>query len=290
MHPLRQRMIEDMQLRGLSRSTQERYLQAIRLLARHYNTPPDQLTEEDLRQYFLYLHTEKQASRSTSTVTLCAIKFFYEQTIQRPWPILNFVRAPKEHKLPVVLSPDEVRWVLLQVKKPAYRVCLTTIYGCGLRLMEGVQLQVGHIDSARMMLHIHAGKGQKDRYVPLPYPVLDLLRAHWRTHRDPMWLFPPSVARTAGPAAPAAQPMVHSGLQRAFQLAVTASGIHKHATIHTLRHSWATHLLEAGVNLRYIQTWLGHQSANTTAVYTHLTQHAEAIATDAIRGLFADWA
>ena len=284
MTPLRQRMIEDMQLRGLSRSTQERYLQAVGLLARHYHRPPDQLTEDDLRQYFLYLRTEQHASRSTSTVTLCAIKFFYEHTIHRPWPILDFVRAPKEHKVPVVLSPDEVRRVLAQVRKPAYRVCLTTIYGSGLRLMEGLQLQVAHIDSARMLLHIHAGKGQKDRYVPLPQPVLDRLRAHWRTHRDPIWLFPASGSRTAGPPL-AAQPMMRSGLQRAFQLAVDASGIHKHATIHTLRHSWATHLLEAGVNLRVIQTWLGHTSPSTTARYTHLTGKTEAQATEAVNQL-----
>lgn len=285
MHPLRQRMIEDMQLRGLARSTQQRYLQAIGLLARHYNTPPDQLTEDDLRQYFLYLRTEKHVSRSTSTVTLCAIKFLYEHTIHRPWPILDFVRAPKEHKVPVVLSPDEVHRVLAQVRKPAYRVCLTTIYGSGLRLMEGLQLQVAHIDSARMMLHIHAGKGQKDRYVPLPHSVLERLRTHWRTHRNPIWLFPATTSRTANPPLPAAQPMVGSGLQRAFQIAVHASGIHKHATIHTLRHSWATHLLEAGVNLRVIQTWLGHSSPSTTALYTHLTGKTEAQATEAINQL-----
>lgn len=286
MTPLRQRMLEDMQLRGLSVLTQQRYLQAISLLARHYNTSPDQLTEEELRQYFLYLRNEKQVARSTSTVALCAIKFLFEQTLQRPWPILDFVRAPKEHKLPVVLSIEEVHSILSLVRIPQYRVCLATIYACGLRLMEGVQLQVSQIDSARMVIHIRASKGNKDRYVPLPQPVLELLRSHWRTHRHPIWLFPAHRPGTDAPLATASYPMARSGIQRAFLKAVEQSGCRKHATVHTLRHSWATHLLEAGVNLRIIQVWLGHQSPTTTALYTHLTQQAEAVATTTSQRLF----
>jgi site-specific recombinase XerD len=279
-------MLEDMQLRGLSVLTQERYLQAISLLARHYNTAPDQLTEEQLRQYFLYLRNEKQVARSTSTVTLCAIKFLFEQTLRRPWPILDFVRAPKEHKLPVVLSTEEVRSILSRIRTPHYRVCLATIYACGLRLMEGVELHVSQIDSTRMNIHIRASKGNKDRYVPLPQPALALLRTHWRTHRNPTWLFPADLPGTNAPFTPASDPMGRAGVQRAFLKAVEESGCRKHATVHTLRHSWATHLLEAGVNLRVIQVWLGHQSPSTTALYTHLTQQAEAVATTTSQRLF----
>jgi site-specific recombinase XerD len=176
MTPLRKHMIEDMQLRGLSARTQEVYLYAVRDLARYFRRSPDQLKDEDLRRYFLYLRTEKKLSRSSTTIALCAIKFLYETTLQQPWPTLELVRPPKQYKLPVVLSREEVRRILAEVRIALYRVCLTTIYSCGLRLSEARQLRVTDIDSSRMMLRIH-GKGNKDRYVPLPQRTLELLRA-----------------------------------------------------------------------------------------------------------------
>jgi integrase/recombinase XerD len=284
MTPLRRRMLEDMQLRGLSPKTQQAYLQAVHHLAEYYSKAPDQLTEEELRQYFLYLRNEKRVSRSTSTVALCACKFLYEQTLQRPWPILDFIRPPKAKSLPVVLSVDEVRCVLGCVRVPHYRVCLSTISAGGLRLQEGVSLQVAQIDSARMFIHVQGGKGGKDRYVPLPQRTLTILRAHWRTHHHPVWLFPASRA-AGGERQTARAPLAVRGVQHAFRAAVAESGLHKYATVHTLRHSWATHLLEAGVNLRLIQVWLGHHSPTTTAVYTHLTRKAEELATEAINQL-----
>lgn len=280
MTPLRQRMLEDMQLRGLSPNTQRCYVQAVQHCAHHFGTSPALLSEEELRQYFLYLCNDKRVSRSTATVALCAIKFLYEHTLHRSWPILAFIRPAKEHKLPVVLSVDEVQCILGCVRLPHYRVCLTTIYAAGLRIQEGVQLQVAQIDSRRMMIHVQGGKGGKDRYIPLSPRTLTLLRAHWLTHRHPIWLFP---ARRSGQAAPA--PMAVEGLGRAFRAAVAECGIQKPATVHTLRHSWATHLLEAGVNLRVIQTWLGHTSPSTTALYTHLTGKTEAHATEVINRL-----
>ena len=161
MTPLRQRMIEDMQLRGLSEITQDRYVRAVRQLADHYGKSPDKITEEELRRYFLYLKNEKQASRSTCTVALCGIKFFYEHTLKREWPTLTMIRPPKEHKLPVVLSVDEVQQLLGHVRLYHYRVCLSTIYACGLRVSEGVELQVTQVDGARMLLHVRQGKGAK---------------------------------------------------------------------------------------------------------------------------------
>ncbi len=286
MTPLRQRMIEDMQLRGLSLHTQRAYVQAIELLARHYHKSPDLLTEEDLRLYFLYLRNEKQASRSTSTVALCAIKFLFEKTLQRPWPVLDFIRAPKEHKLPVVLSRDEVQHLLSCIRMPHYRLCLTTIYACGLRLMEGVCLQVSQIDSARLLVHIQGSKGNKDRYISFPAPLLAPLREFWRTHRNPRWLFPARTKGTGFPVPHASRPMANESLQGALRIALAESGISKHVTVHTFRHSWATHLLEAGVNVRLIQVWLGHSSLNTTAVYTHLTEQAEAVAVLTSQHLF----
>ena len=282
MTTLRQRMLEDMQLRGLAPRTQTSYLQAVQQLATHYGKPPEQITEEELRQYFLYLRNEKRVARNTCTVALCAFKFLYEHTLQHPWPILAFIRPPRTQTLPVVLSVDEVRQILHAIRVPQYRVCLSTIYACGLRLQEGIQLQVPQIDSARMQLHVRGGKGGKDRYLPLPQCTLALLRTHWRTHRHPVWLFPARAAVVTGLPHTATTPMAVRSVQHAFRVAVVASGLHKHATVHTLRHSWATHLLEAGVNLRLIQAWLGHNSPKTTAVYTHLTRAAEALATDAI--------
>lgn len=285
MTPLRQRMIEDMQLRGFSARTQECYVAAVRQLAAHYHTSPDRLSEEDLRQYFLYLANEKKVARATATIALCGIKFFYERTLQRSWTTLRFVRPPREKKLPVVLSRDEVRQVLALVRIPVYRVCLTTIYACGLRLLEGARLQVPDVDGARMVLHIH-GKGKQDRYVPLPDPTLALLRTHWATHRSPVWLFPaPTRHGLTHALAHGGGPVTRSSLQSAFRRALLRSGIAKRAHVHTLRHSYATHLLEAGVNLRIIQEALGHRSARTTQVYTHLTREVQATLTDPLNQL-----
>jgi len=276
-------MIEDMQLRGLSERTQESYIRAVRQLAEYYGKSPDQVSEEELRQYFLYLKNEKHASRSTCTLALCGIKFFYEYTLHRDWPTLSFVRPARERKLPVVLSREEVCRILGCLRRPHYRVCLSTIYACGLRLQEGVQLQVADIDGARNLLHVRLGKGAKDRYVPLPERTLEMLRAHWITHRHPVWLFPARKGVTT-----ASGPMCESGVQRAFRAALQASGVQKPATVHTLRHSYATHLLEAGVNLRIIQVYLGHNSPSTTALYTHLTRPAELLATEVLNRLLQD--
>ncbi len=186
------------------------------------------------------------------------------------------MRPPRERKLPVVLSQEEVGRILGCLRQPHYRVCLTLIYPCGLRLQEGVQLQVADIDSARMLVRVRQGKGNKDRYVPLPQRTLELLRAYWITHRPQVWLFPGRGGTT---------PLDKTGVQRAFRAALQESGIQKPATVHTLRHSYATHLLEAGGNLRVIQVYLGPSSPTTTALYTHLTRPAEDLATATINRL-----
>jgi integrase/recombinase XerD len=288
MTPLRQRMLEDMQLRGLSARTQECYVAAVRQLAEHFHSRPDRLTEAQLRQYFLYLVNEKKVARATATIALCGIRFFYEQTLRLPWTTLRFVRPAREKKLPVVLSRDEGRQGLRLVRIPVYRECLTTIYAGGLRLLEGARLQVADIDSGRMVLHIH-GKGKQDRYVPLPAPILPRLRDYWRTHRSPLWLFPAptrrglrhSLTHNGGP-------VTRSSLQSAFRRAVRKSGIAKRAHVHTLRHSYATHLHEAGISLRIIQEILGHRSLRTTQIYTHLTCEIRATLTDPLNQLVQD--
>lgn len=287
MTPLRQRMIEDMQLRGMSQKTQAAYVGAVRRLAEYYHKSPDLISDEELCQYFLYLKNDKQVSRSTYTVALYGIRFLYQQTLKRPEAALDWIRPPREKKLPVVLSADEVRRILNCIHCQHYRVCLSTIYSCGLRLQEGVYLQVTDIDGERMILHVRQGKGNKDRYVPMPPLTLALLRDWWKMHRHPAWLFPARVAAGVSPTS-ATRPMNVTGVQRAFRLALRESGVQKHATVHTLRHSYATHLLEAGVNLRLIQAYLGHSSPQTTARYTHLTRPGHDLAAQAINQVMAD--
>jgi len=287
MTELRKRMIECLQLRGLSERTQEAYVRAVRQLSEHYHKSPALLTEEELRQYFLFIKNVKHYSRPTMTVAICGIKFFYERTLQREWQTFNLLRPAPAKKLPVILSKEEVRQILSGLKLPRYKVCLKTIYSCGLRLQEGTNLQVADIDSARLMIHVRHGKGAKDRYVPLPERTLELLRQYWATHRNPLLLFP-SPGHGEIPLSTSTEPMHKSSLQDAFHAALKESGNNKRASVHTLRHSWATHLLEAGVNLRLIQEWLGHSSPATTSVYTHLTVKAEQLGAATINQLMSD--
>jgi integrase/recombinase XerD len=287
MTELRKRMIECLQLRGLSERTQEAYTRAVRQLAEHYHKSPDLITEEELRQYFLFIKNVKHYSRNTMTIALCGIKFFYEQTLNRSWAIFGIVRPPREKKLPVILSLEEVRQILGYLKLPRYKVSLTAIYSCGLRLQEGTNLHVADIDSARHLLHVRHGKGAKDRYVPLPERTLQLLRGYWMSHRNPRLLFP-SPGHGDIPLSTSTEPMAKSSVQDAFRAALKESSTNKLASVHTLRHSWATHLLEAGVNLRLIQEWLGHSSATTTSLYTHLTARAEELGRQTIEDLMGD--
>lgn len=279
MSALREKMIEDMQLKGLAVRTQEAYVNAVLQLSRRFKKSPDCLNEEELRQYFLYLKNEKRVAESTFSIALCGIKFFYEQTLKKEWHTLQLVRPDRKKKLPVVFSTDEVKLVLDCVHHFQYQVCLNTIYACGLRLLEGTRLGVKDIDSDRKVLHVVQGKGNKDRYVPLPDHTLMLLRHLWVTHRNPKWMFPSRNGLDA---------IDESTIQKAFQGALRESGVHKVASVHTLRHSYATHLLEAGVDLRIIQVYLGHASPSTTAIYTHLTSVTEAQVNQRINQIHSD--
>ena len=232
MSQLRERMIEDMQLRGLSANTQEAYVRAVRQLTEYVKHGAGKVTEEEIRQYFLYLTNDKKAGRSTTTIALCGIKFFYERTLQRDWPVFELLRPAYQRKLPVVLSREEVGQILAEIRVPVYRACLTTIYSCGLRLMEGAQMRVSDVDSARMVLYIH-GKGKQDRYVPLPERTLERLREFWKTHRSPQWLFPASQTRCRKSLD---GPIGAWSLQSAFYHALRRTTITKRAHIHTLRH------------------------------------------------------
>src|SRR5918998_2538334 len=224
MTPLRQRMQDDMQLRGLSPKTQSVYLFAVQQFATYYAKSPDLITEDELRNYFLYLINEKRVSPGTVSIALSAITFLVVHSLQRTWPTCDLIRPPQRRPLPAVLSIDEVHRLLASLRLPRYRACLTTIYAAGLRLGEGVNLRVSQIDSSRMVIHIQNGKGGKDRYVPLSPPLLSLLRAHCRTHRHPTWLFP---ARRRPSELISSHPLLPRSIEAALQAAVRQWGLQK---------------------------------------------------------------
>lgn len=278
--PLRERLRQDLQLAGLSERTQKAYVRAVRQLAQHFHQPPDQLSETQLREYFLHLKNDKQLAPGSLRIAFYGIRFFYRHTVRRNWLTLERLRIPKQKTLPDVLTVDEVRRLIGAVRSPCYQTYFWTVYSLGLRVTEGLQLQVGDVDGARRLVHVHRGKGAKDRYVPLPTRTHDQLRSYWTTHRHPRWLFP-ARGRDRRPRASAPEPMSEAGVGKALRRVVRQLGLKKRVSIHTLRHSYATHLLEAGVNLRRIQRYLGHSSLRSTLVYLHLTSqgHEQAIAT-----------
>jgi integrase/recombinase XerD len=280
---LRQKMHHDLQLAGLSDGTQGAYLRAVRQLAVHFHTPPDRLNEAQVRDYLLHLKNDRNFASSSLGIAYNGIKFFYSHTAPRDWPTLQRLRVQTEKKLPDVLSIGEVRQLIGAVRTLRHRTYLWTVYSLGLRLTEGLNLQVGDIDSARMLVHVHRGKGAKDRFVPLPARTLTLLREYWVTHHNPVWLFPAIGGRRQ--ATPSDHPMVKTGVQDVMRRVVLQLRLRKAVSIHTLRHSYATHLLEAGVNLRLIQQYLGHNSLETTMVYLHLTTVSQEQAVAAINKL-----
>jgi site-specific recombinase XerD len=281
---LRLRMTQDLHLAGLSDSTQRAYLRSVRMLAEHFHTPPDRLAEDQVRDDLLHLKNDRHFAPASLGITYSGIKFFYSHTCPRDWPTLKRLRIPGEHRLPDVLSIDEVRRLIAAVRTSHNRAYFWTVYSLGLRLTEGLHLQVADIDSARMMVHVRHGKGARDRFVPLPTTTLKTLRDYWASQRHPTWLFP-ATGRDHRAAATADHPMERSSVQGALRRVVPDLDFRKAISIHTFRHSYATHLLEAGVNLRLIQQYLGHSSLQTTMVYLHLTAASQDQARQRIEAL-----
>jgi integrase/recombinase XerD len=272
MTPLRQQMIDALHLSGKGKRTQEAYVREVRLLSEFYSRSPARLSEPELQKYFLHRKNVDNLAPNSMRICYSGIRFFYQHVLKRDWHTLSLIRAETERRLPTVLSVQEVRRLLKTATPLHNQVYFTTLYSLGLRLQEGLFLQVGDIDSQRMMVHVHRGKGAKDRYVPLPQDTLGLLRHYWATHRHPIWLFP-ATGRDQKQSATATEPMSRNSVQGAFRKAKQRAGINKvGVALHTLRHSYATHLLEAGVNLRLIQLDLGHTRLETTMLYLHLTQ------------------
>jgi integrase/recombinase XerD len=261
MTELRRKMKEDLQLAGYSPRTQKSYIDTVRVLANYYHRSPDQITEDEIRRFFLYMINERKSSASSITVYLCGIKFFYETTLKRTWQVFDLIKPLRTKKLPVVLSSEEVHLILKEIENPIYRMALTIIYACGLRISEAVRLTVSDIDGTRHLLRVRNGKGGKDRYVHLADRPLELLRDYYRRQGIRSgFLFPCKKSHVKADT-----------LEKAFKEALRQSGVGKTATPHTLRHSFATHLLEKGEDIRVIKDLLGHSSIKTTAIYTQVT-------------------
>jgi len=261
MSNLRQRMLEDMRIRNLSGNTQKRYLDRVAAFANYFGKSPEQLGPEDVRAYQLYLIQGKRLSASSLNVTVCALRFLYGTTLGRKWEIERIRLPRREKKLPVVLSPDEVAQFFQAIRSVKYRAVLMTAYAAGLRVSEVSRLKVSDIDSRRMAIRVEQGKFRKDRYVMLSPKLLAVLREYWRVYRPKYWLFPGR--ETNSPISP-------KTVRQVCREAWPACGLKKRVTPHCLRHSFATHLLEAGRDLRTIQVLLGHKSPASTARYTHI--------------------
>ena len=281
-----ERSTKALQLAGLAKSSQESYTRMVRMLVDFYRKTPDLVSEEELQDYLLHRRNVDKWSSATLRISYSALKFFFEKVLQREWHIFGYLKAERPKTLPAVLSKEEITELLSKVRTPHNRAYFSTVYSCGLRLQEALNLEVGDIDSDRMLIHVHRGKGAKDRMVPLPASTLATLRNHWKTHRHPRLLFPAMGKNTSTPVE---SPMAISSVQGAMKAAVRESGINKrNVHIHTLRHSYATHLLEEGVNLRVIQGYLGHSSIETTMVYLHLTSKGHDDAAQIINRIMED--
>ncbi len=261
MSALRQRLIEDMQVRNYSPRTVEAYVAAVVKVTKHFKRAPDQLTSEELRAFQVHLLSVK-TSWSQFNQIVCGLRFFYGTTLGRSEVVETLPYGKRPKVLPVVLSMEEVAQLLAAAKPGRERMLLETAYGCGLRISELLGLQVTDIDASRMVLTVRQGKGAKDRQVPLSVRLLSSLRWWWRTHRHVRWLFPGKTA---------ARPLSDGNVQRIAGRVVKRAGLRKKATLHTLRHSYATHLLEAGVDVVTLQKLLGHSDLSTTARYLHLS-------------------
>ncbi|MGO9132272.1 MAG: site-specific integrase [Bryobacteraceae bacterium] len=262
MTPLRQRMLEDMRLRNLAPATQRNYIAHVAAFARFFGKSPEVLDREAVREYLLYLLQERKLSPEGVNQQVSALKFLYLTTLEMPWSDLDFPHARRPHRLPVVLSHEEVVQFFDHVPSLKYRAALMMCYGAGLRVSEAVAVKVSDIDSQRMLIRVERGKGGKDRYAMLSPRLLEVLRVYWRAARPKHYLFP---SWRQG------RHLNAGSLQQACRDAWLRSGLRKKVTVHTLRHSFATHLLENGTDVRVIQVLLGHSQIDTTARYTAVT-------------------
>jgi len=269
---LRKKMLEELQRRNYSKSTIESYLHAVEDFARYFGKSPDQLNQEHIRQYHLHLVNERKLAVNTVVGRLSALRFFFVKTLRRPYQREDLPSPRRPKKLPTVLSQNEVARLLASAGNLFHYAIVMTLYSTGLRRAELARLRVTDIDSERMILHVHQGKGNRDRDVPLTPKLLETLRTYWRWKKPQTWLFPREGM------ADAEQPISTKSVYFAVQESAKRAGLQKPVSPHTLRHSWATHLLENGADLRTIQMLLGHADLEHTTVYLHMSQrHLQAV-------------
>jgi integrase/recombinase XerD len=271
---LRKMMLEELQRRNYAQTTVEAYIHALQDFAQYFHRPPDQLGPEHIRQYQVYLLRDQKLAANTVKQRVAAVRFFFVRTLKRPYlrEDIPYPKAPR--RLPVVLSQEEVARLIDAASNLSHRAMLMTLYSTGLRRAEMVRLKVSDIDSQRMVMHVHQGKGSKDRDVPLSPKLLETLREYWRWRKPRTYLFPAGAANRDKSA-----PLTPKAVWHACRKAAVQAGIQKAISPHTLRHSYATHLLEAGADLRTIQLLLGHTDIKHTTVYLHLSQrHLHAVA------------
>ncbi|MBU4427077.1 MAG: site-specific integrase [Desulfobacteraceae bacterium] len=279
-----QKSMRALQLAGMSEPTQKGYTRSVRMLVDFCGKTPDLISEQELQDYFLHRKNVDKWAAATMRICYSGIKFFFINVLKRDWHTLKLIYAKREQTLPTVLSVKEVWNIINAVNTIQNKTYLTAVYTCGLRLHEALFLQVTDIDAQRMRIHVHRGKGAKDRYVPLPKSTLHILRIYWKRHRNPLWIFP-RLGRSGLEGPKATRPMAKASVQGALRRVLKQLNIKKRISIHTLRHSYATHLLEAGVNIRRIQQYLGHSSLNSTMIYLHLTTQGHENAYDIINSL-----
>jgi site-specific recombinase XerD len=292
------RFAETLKLRSLARATQEEYLRFVRKLAARHGGDPSGLDEQQVRAHLLRLKDERHYSPSSMRTAVSAMRAFYGLHLGRDWKLFDLVRSPSAKKLPVVLTREEVARFFSVLREPRFKTVFRLIYACGLRIGEAARLEVRDLREPGR-IHIREAKGNKERYVPLPPAMLQELRAFWKTHRHPKWIFP-GVGRgwkdqsiNSGPAriaalarlAHAVEPMGVGSIGHCLRLARAQARLPEGTVVHTLRHSYATHLLDAGVNIRLISAYLGHASLETTMIYLHLTAVNEASAREAVARL-----
>jgi integrase/recombinase XerD len=265
MTELRRKMLEDLQLRNYSPNTIEVYIRCVANFAKHFGASPDRLGPEQIREYQLFLVQHKKASWAVFNQTVCALRFFYHDTLHRNWMIEHIPYPRHEQKLPVVLSPAEVAALFRVTNNLKHRAILMTIYAAGLRVSEVVNLRLADIDSQRQMICVRQGKGRRDRQVMLSPRLLDLLRSYWKSYRPTAWLFPGERPES---------PITRESVWRICKQAGEAAHLSKSISPHTLRHCFATHLLEDAADLRRIQILLGHRNLKTTAKYLHVSNLA----------------
>jgi integrase/recombinase XerD len=268
---LRKKFIEDMQLKGHKERTQDSYLRAVRQLENFWSLSADEISEAQAREYFLYCHNEANWMPATMRIAYSGIKLFYTTTLPSDWETLKMMKIKRITTPPTVLSINEVRLILKTARTPQLKCFLTVVYSCGLRRSEALALTIKDIDGQRMMLRVRKGKGDKPRDVPLPESTYRMLKKYWKTHRNPTLLFP-ALGKNGKNGATATKPMATNSIDGALRrLRKELPQIKKHFILHTFRHSYATHLIEAGVGVRIVQQYLGHSSLTTTMIYLHVT-------------------